>query len=110
MADWLRGMAVGDWYQAASLGDEPFEVVAVDVENEVVLVQVLHFVCEHLDLCGTFNDIVVYSVVVDYGYLEILTILVKSRCIDFVDKDLVDLVGIWQCIKFVVTPSLYLVS
>ena len=43
MADWLRGMAVGDWYQAASLGDEPFEVVAVDVENEVVLVQ--HFDC-----------------------------------------------------------------
>jgi hypothetical protein len=41
MADWLRGMAVGDWYQAVSLGDEPFEVVAVDVENEVVLVQ--HF-------------------------------------------------------------------
>lgn len=41
MADWLRGMAVGDWYQAASLGDGPFEVVAVDVENEVVLVQ--HF-------------------------------------------------------------------
>jgi len=41
MADWLRGMAVGDWYQAASMGDEPFEVVAVDVENEVVLVQ--HF-------------------------------------------------------------------
>src|SRR6202008_4498472 len=41
MADWLRGMAVGDWYQAASLGDEPFEIVAVDVENEVVLVQ--HF-------------------------------------------------------------------
>lgn len=41
MADWLRGMAVGDWYQAASLGDEPFELVAVDVENEVVLVQ--HF-------------------------------------------------------------------
>lgn len=39
MADWLRGMAVGDWYQAASIGDEPFEVVAVDVENEVVLVQ-----------------------------------------------------------------------
>ncbi len=39
MADWLRGMAVGDWYQAASLGEEAFEVVAVDVENEVVLVQ-----------------------------------------------------------------------
>jgi hypothetical protein len=41
MADWLRGVAVGDWYQAASLGEEAFEIVAVDVENEVVLVQ--HF-------------------------------------------------------------------
>lgn len=41
MADWLRGMAVGDWYQTPSMGDEAFEIVAVDVENEVVLVQ--HF-------------------------------------------------------------------
>lgn len=41
MADWLRGMAVGDWYQARVSGGEPFELVAVDVENEVVLVQ--HF-------------------------------------------------------------------
>jgi hypothetical protein len=41
MADWLRGMTVGDWYQAASMGESPFEIVAVDVENEVVLVQ--HF-------------------------------------------------------------------
>ena len=41
MADWLRGMAVGDWHQAASMGEEPFEIVAVDVENEVVLVH--HF-------------------------------------------------------------------
>lgn len=39
MADWLRGMAVGDWYQAASMGESPFEIVAVDVSNEVVLVQ-----------------------------------------------------------------------
>jgi len=38
MADWLNGVAVGDWYRA---GSEPFEIVAVDVENEVVLVQ--HF-------------------------------------------------------------------
>lgn len=39
MADWLRGMSVGQWYQA---GDEdPFEVIAVDVRNETILVQ--HF-------------------------------------------------------------------
>lgn len=36
MADWLREMKVGDWYQA---GADPFELVAVDVENESVLVQ-----------------------------------------------------------------------
>ena len=41
MADWLRGMAVGDWYQSSVTGGEAFELVAVDVENEVVLVQ--HF-------------------------------------------------------------------
>ena len=41
MADWMGGVAVGDWYQAASIGEEPFEIVAVDVANEVVLVQ--HF-------------------------------------------------------------------
>ena len=39
MADWLRGMAVGDWYQSSVTSGEPFELVAVDVENEVVLVQ-----------------------------------------------------------------------
>lgn len=39
MADWLRGMAVGDWYQSSVTGGEAFELVAVDVENEVVLVQ-----------------------------------------------------------------------
>ena len=41
MADWLRGMAVGDWYQSSVTGGEPFELVAVDIPNEVVLVQ--HF-------------------------------------------------------------------
>jgi len=39
MADWLRGMAVGDWYQSSVTGGEPFELVAVDIESEVVLVQ-----------------------------------------------------------------------
>jgi len=41
MADWLRGMTVGDWYQSSVTGGEAFELVAVDVQNEVVLVQ--HF-------------------------------------------------------------------
>lgn len=41
MADWLGGLAVGDWYRAPAMGDEPCEIVAVDVQNEVVLVQ--HF-------------------------------------------------------------------
>lgn len=40
MADWLHGVSVGDWFQAGvGTGGEPFEVVAVDIENEVVLVQ-----------------------------------------------------------------------
>ena len=40
MADWLREMKVGDWYQASDGSHpEPFELVAVDVENESVLVQ-----------------------------------------------------------------------
>jgi len=37
MADWLHGVSVGDWFQAGE--SEPFEIVAVDIENEVVLVQ-----------------------------------------------------------------------
>lgn len=42
MADWLREMKVGDWYQASDGSrSEPFELVAVDVKNESVLVQ--HF-------------------------------------------------------------------
>jgi hypothetical protein len=40
MADWLREMKVGDWYQASDGSrSDPFELVAVDVENESVLVQ-----------------------------------------------------------------------
>jgi hypothetical protein len=36
MAEWLREMSVGQWYQADA---EPFEVVGVDVRAEIVLVQ-----------------------------------------------------------------------
>ncbi|MBI3171210.1 MAG: hypothetical protein HYZ32_01285 [Hydrocarboniphaga effusa] len=40
MADWLREMKVGDWYQASDGSRaDPFELVAVDVQNESVLVQ-----------------------------------------------------------------------
>jgi hypothetical protein len=39
MADWLRGMSVGGWYQPEE--GEPFEIVGVDAKSEVVLVQ--HF-------------------------------------------------------------------
>jgi hypothetical protein len=38
MADWLRDLEAEQWYQTA---DGPFEVVGIDVDNEVVLVQ--HF-------------------------------------------------------------------
>ena len=38
MAEWLREMSVGQWYQADG---EPFEVVGVDARAEIVLVQ--HF-------------------------------------------------------------------
>lgn len=40
MADWLREMKVGDWYQASDGSRaDPFELVAVDIPNESVLVQ-----------------------------------------------------------------------
>lgn len=42
MADWLREVKVGDWYQASDGSrSEPFELVAVDISNESILVQ--HF-------------------------------------------------------------------
>jgi hypothetical protein len=36
MAQWLRGFSVGDWFEA---GGDPFEIVGIDIGNEVVLVQ-----------------------------------------------------------------------
>lgn len=38
MAQWLREVSVGEWYEA---GGDPFEIVGVDADSEVVLVQ--HF-------------------------------------------------------------------
>jgi hypothetical protein len=38
MAEWLRDMSVGEWYQASG---EPFEIVGFDSKAEIVLVQ--HF-------------------------------------------------------------------
>ena len=38
MAEWLREMSVGEWYEA---GDHPFEIVGVDAKAGIVLVQ--HF-------------------------------------------------------------------
>jgi len=39
MAEWLREMSVGEWYQPEE--GEPFEIVGLDSKAEVVLVQ--HF-------------------------------------------------------------------
>lgn len=36
MAEWLREVSVGDWYEAHG---ESFEIVGVDVRAEIVLVQ-----------------------------------------------------------------------
>lgn len=38
MAQWLRELSVGEWYQT---GTEPFEIVGLDLKAEIVLVQ--HF-------------------------------------------------------------------
>lgn len=38
MAEWLREMSVGEWFEA---GGEPFEIIGVDAGGGVVLVQ--HF-------------------------------------------------------------------
>lgn len=46
MADWVRELAVGDWYQ----GDgEPFEIVGLDPANEVVLIQYFDGALEEID-------------------------------------------------------------
>ncbi|MBI2382822.1 MAG: hypothetical protein HYV18_01960 [Gammaproteobacteria bacterium] len=39
MAEWVREMSVGEWYQPEE--GEPFEIVGIDPKAEVVLVQ--HF-------------------------------------------------------------------
>ena len=46
MADWTRGMSVGSWYQGEG---DPFEVIAVDVRNETVLVQYFDGTLEDFD-------------------------------------------------------------
>jgi hypothetical protein len=38
MAEWLREMSVGEWYES---GDKPFEIVGIDAKAGLVLVQ--HF-------------------------------------------------------------------
>ena len=40
MANWLNEMKVGDWYRASDGSRaDPFEMVALDIQNESVLVQ-----------------------------------------------------------------------
>jgi hypothetical protein len=46
MAEWLRDMSVGEWYQA---GAEPFEIIGVDTKAEIVLVQHFDGTLEELD-------------------------------------------------------------
>lgn len=46
MAQWLREMSVGEWYQAA---DEPFEIVGLDTKAEMVLVQYFDGTLEDID-------------------------------------------------------------
>lgn len=47
MAEWLREMSVGEWYQAPS-GD-PFEIVGLDTKAEIVLVQYFDGTLEECD-------------------------------------------------------------
>jgi hypothetical protein len=50
MADWLRELSVGEWYRVGNAaGSEPFEIVSVDIENEVVLVQHFDSTLEEFD-------------------------------------------------------------
>ena len=46
MAEWLREMSVGEWFEA---GGEPFEIVGVDTKAEVVLVQYFDGTLEEFD-------------------------------------------------------------
>jgi hypothetical protein len=46
MAEWLREVSVGEWYQS---GSEPFEIVGVDAKAEIVLVQYFDGTLEEYD-------------------------------------------------------------
>jgi hypothetical protein len=46
MAEWLREMSVGEWYEA---GDKPFEIVGIDAKAGLVLVQHFDGSLEELD-------------------------------------------------------------
>jgi hypothetical protein len=46
MAEWLREVSVGEWYQS---GGEPFEIVGVDAKAEIVLVQYFDGTLEEYD-------------------------------------------------------------
>ncbi len=46
MAEWLREVSVGEWYQADG---EPFEIIGVDAKAEVVLVQHFDGALEEID-------------------------------------------------------------
>jgi len=46
MAEWLNDLAVGQWFKTDG---EPFEIVGVDVDGEIVLVQHFDGTLEELD-------------------------------------------------------------
>ncbi|MGH8505158.1 MAG: DUF6763 family protein [Stenotrophobium sp.] len=46
MAEWLREVSVGNWYQTDG---EPFEIVGVDPQAEIVLVQHFDGTLEEID-------------------------------------------------------------
>lgn len=46
MAEWLREMSVGEWYQA---DQGPFEIVGVDAKAEIILIQHFDGTLEEVD-------------------------------------------------------------
>lgn len=46
MAEWLREVSIGEWFEA---GKDPFEIVGIDTDAEVVLVQHFDGSLEDLD-------------------------------------------------------------
>lgn len=46
MAEWLHEVSVGKWYQA---GEDPFEIVGIDLKGEIVLVQYFDGTLEEVD-------------------------------------------------------------